>query len=563
MGGAGVDVDGEVEEVAQREPGAPVLAHARRLQDVEALDDDDVGTLDDDLLVGHDVVDEVGVDGGLDLVATGLDVDDEAQQRAAVVGLREALALQQPAPVELGVGVEEAVGGHQRHPRVLGPVGQHLLQHARGGRLADRHRPGEPDDERRARRGGAVQEVLLAAVQAPGALDVEAEQPAQRQVDLLDLLQVQRVAEPAQGAHLVGAQRVGRLVGQLGPGRAVELDVGRGARVVLEGREGLREDAPEPARASAPGMAAIVAALARARSTRPGSVESRSMCGIVGYVGSKQAQAVVIEGLRRLEYRGYDSAGIALVDGGTVGRRQAGRQAGQPREGDRRPPAAGVLHRHRPHPLGHPRRADRRQRPPPPGRRAPGGAGAQRHHRELRRAPRRPRARGPPSCSPRPTPRSPRTCSRSRWSRPATSPRPCSRCAATSRAPSPWSPSTPRTPTGSSLRAAARRWWWAWVTARRSSAPTSRRSSSTPARPSSSTRTRSSPSPATASRSAASTARPPRVGATTSTGTSPRPRRTATTGSCARRSSSSRAPWPTRCWVGAAPRACSSSTRCA
>lgn len=38
------------------------------------------------------------------------------------------------------------------------------------------------------------------------------------------------------------------------------------------------------------------------------------MCGIVGYVGDKQAQDVVIEGLRRLEYRGYDSAGIALVD---------------------------------------------------------------------------------------------------------------------------------------------------------------------------------------------------------------------------------------------------------
>lgn len=42
------------------------------------------------------------------------------------------------------------------------------------------------------------------------------------------------------------------------------------------------------------------------------------MCGIVGYVGDKQAEAVVIEGLRRLEYRGYDSAGIALVDGGSV-----------------------------------------------------------------------------------------------------------------------------------------------------------------------------------------------------------------------------------------------------
>ncbi|MGY2873360.1 glutamine---fructose-6-phosphate transaminase (isomerizing) [Marmoricola sp. URHA0025 HA25] len=37
------------------------------------------------------------------------------------------------------------------------------------------------------------------------------------------------------------------------------------------------------------------------------------MCGIVGYVGEKQARDVVVEGLRRLEYRGYDSAGIALI----------------------------------------------------------------------------------------------------------------------------------------------------------------------------------------------------------------------------------------------------------
>jgi glucosamine--fructose-6-phosphate aminotransferase (isomerizing) len=37
------------------------------------------------------------------------------------------------------------------------------------------------------------------------------------------------------------------------------------------------------------------------------------MCGIVGYVGSKQALSVVVDGLRRLEYRGYDSAGVAVV----------------------------------------------------------------------------------------------------------------------------------------------------------------------------------------------------------------------------------------------------------
>ena len=38
------------------------------------------------------------------------------------------------------------------------------------------------------------------------------------------------------------------------------------------------------------------------------------MCGIVGYVGDKSAVGIIVEGLRRLEYRGYDSAGVAILD---------------------------------------------------------------------------------------------------------------------------------------------------------------------------------------------------------------------------------------------------------
>ncbi len=50
------------------------------------------------------------------------------------------------------------------------------------------------------------------------------------------------------------------------------------------------------------------------------------MCGIIGYIGQKQVMPILIDGLRRLEYRGYDSAGVAVVRDGTIElRRSAGR----------------------------------------------------------------------------------------------------------------------------------------------------------------------------------------------------------------------------------------------
>jgi glucosamine--fructose-6-phosphate aminotransferase (isomerizing) len=47
------------------------------------------------------------------------------------------------------------------------------------------------------------------------------------------------------------------------------------------------------------------------------------MCGIVGYIGSGQAQEILLEGLKRLAYRGYDSCGIATYNSGELALRKA------------------------------------------------------------------------------------------------------------------------------------------------------------------------------------------------------------------------------------------------
>jgi glucosamine--fructose-6-phosphate aminotransferase (isomerizing) len=49
------------------------------------------------------------------------------------------------------------------------------------------------------------------------------------------------------------------------------------------------------------------------------------MCGIVGYIGPQEALPVLLNGLKRLEYRGYDSAGVAIIDGGLTVVKKAGK----------------------------------------------------------------------------------------------------------------------------------------------------------------------------------------------------------------------------------------------
>src|SRR6185312_16737375 len=65
---------------------------------------------------------------------------------------------------------------------------------------------------------------------------------------------------------------------------------------------------------------------ARAAQRREGeeaAAGQRLMCGIVGIIGRQEVAPLLVEGLRRLEYRGYDSAGIATLVDGRIERRRA------------------------------------------------------------------------------------------------------------------------------------------------------------------------------------------------------------------------------------------------
>ena len=148
----GVDVDREVEEVGddnRRFDAAP--AH-RSLQHVEAFDDDDVGAVEHDLLVGDDVVGEVRVHRRPhDLGCACLQLREETQQRAHVVAVGKALAAHQAARFERGVREQEPVGGDEVDARMVGPAHEQRLQDARDRALADRDTAREADHVRHAR----------------------------------------------------------------------------------------------------------------------------------------------------------------------------------------------------------------------------------------------------------------------------------------------------------------------------------------------------------------------------------------------------------------------------
>ena len=220
------------------------------------------------------------------------------------------------------------------------------------------------------------------------------------------------------------------------------------------------------------------------------------MCGIVGYVGQRPACDIVVDALRRMEYRGYDSSGVALLDGdgGLTVRRRAGRLANLEAalaETDAASLAGSTG-------LGHTRWAthgrptDRNAHPhrDAAGKIAVVHNGIIENFAALRAEL---EAAGVEFASDTDTEVAvhlvvqavPPRRHRGRLRRP-----PCSRCCAGSRATSRWCSPTPTSRARSSPPAAPRRWWSASATARCSSAPTWPRSSSTPATPSNSARTR-------------------------------------------------------------------------
>ena len=122
--GACIHVNGEIKEVTDHQRGA-------RLQNVEALQNEDVRLIDDLVLAFHHVIRIMRVDRCLHIGAARLDLGDKAQQIAAMVGLRKTFPAHQIAAFQLIRGQEEAVRGDKVHARVRIPALQKHLEHTR------------------------------------------------------------------------------------------------------------------------------------------------------------------------------------------------------------------------------------------------------------------------------------------------------------------------------------------------------------------------------------------------------------------------------------------------
>jgi hypothetical protein len=155
------------------------------------------------------------------------------EQAAHVVALREALAAHQPTRFEGRVGEQEAVGGDEVDARVMRPAHQQRLQHARDRALPHRDAAREPDDVRDAR-VQVPEERLRRREQLSARVDAQAQQPAQRQVRSLHLVERDRLVAATQRFEFGGRQRELRAGAQARPFFAREVDVGGDvARVVL------------------------------------------------------------------------------------------------------------------------------------------------------------------------------------------------------------------------------------------------------------------------------------------------------------------------------------------
>ena len=126
-------------------------------------------------------------------------------------------------------------------------------------------------------------------------------------VDLVRPFPQQLVAVPADRAALEGADRIWQEV------RAAEAKLGEDGRVVLRasGTEAVVRVMVEAADAAE--CERLCDHLVDVVTAEIGG--DSAMCGIVGYVGSRPCKELLLQGLERLEYRGYDSAGICLMNG--------------------------------------------------------------------------------------------------------------------------------------------------------------------------------------------------------------------------------------------------------